>query len=266
MKKVIFTLLVFALSGFSSFRQDDGGAYRYIPQNHFGRGEHLEYLVHLGVLNAGLASVDVDEKLYLVNNRPCYKVDVYGKSIGTLETITKIRDFWRSYIDTASIHPHKFYRNILEGNYKKEETIIYNTLGKTAEIKDEKGKRTFVIPQYVQDVVSGFYFIRTLDYEKYKKGDIITVQGNLESDVYDLQIEFLGKEEAKCLLGKTECYVLSPIMPENQLFKGKRPIKVYVSADENRIPIRIQAEFFVGMAEIELQNHRNMKHPFHFKK
>ena len=68
------------------------------------------------------------------------------------------------------------------------------------------------------------------------------------------------------MLGKTECYVLSPIMPENQLFKGKRPIKVYVSADKNRIPIRIQAEFVVGMAEIELQNHKNMKHAFNFKK
>jgi hypothetical protein len=55
-------------------------------------------------------------------------------------------------------------------------------------------------------------------------------------------------------------------MPENQLFRGKRPVKVFISADKNRVPIRIQAEFIVGMVEVELQNHKNMKNNFSFKK
>ncbi|KOY86396.1 hypothetical protein AD998_09785 [bacterium 336/3] len=263
MKKIFTTILmIFVTSTFISSNQ----GYRTVLQNNFGKGEHLEYLVHFGFLNAGIATIDVDNKLYLVNNRPCYRIDVYGKSVGSLEAVTKIRDFWRSYVDTASIQTQKFYRNLLEGNYKKEETTVFSPLQKSAQIKDERGQRNFSIPDYVQDIVSGFYFLRTLPFEKYKKGEMLSVPAVLESDTYDLKVEYLGEQEAKCLLGKTNCYVLSPIMPENQLFKGKRPVKVFISADKNRIPVRIQAEFVVGMVEVELQSHKNMKHNFSFKK
>ncbi len=264
MKKFVLTSLL--ASAPLLFAMNEPENYRIIRQEYFQRGEHLEYLVHLGPFNAGIGTIDMDNKLYSVNNRPCYKVDVYGRSIGTLEGVTKIRDFWRSYIDTASIHPHKFYRNINEGDYHKEETVWFNTLQKTAEIKDEKGQRKFGIPEYVQDLVSGFYFLRTLPFEKYKDGEILSIHGTLETDIYDLKVEFLGKQEAKCLLGKMDCYVLSPIMPENQLFRGKRPIKVFISADKNRIPIRIQADMLVGQVEAELQKHQNMRHPLVFRK
>ncbi len=264
MKKFVLTSLLASAPLFIAMRESEN--YRVIRQEYFQRGEHLEYLVHLGPFNAGIGTIDLDNKLYLVNNRPCYKVDVYGRSIGTLEGITKIRDFWRSYIDTASIHPHKFYRNINEGDYHKEETVVFNTLQKVAEIKDEKGQRKFSIPEYVQDLVSGFYYLRTLPFEKYKAGDILSIPGTLETDVYDLKVQFLGHQEAKCLLGRMECYVLSPIMPENQLFRGKRPIKVFISADKNRIPIRIQADMLVGQVEAELQKHQNLKHSLMLKK
>lgn len=263
MRKIYATLSLLISPVFLSLQEVEN--YRVIRQEYFHRGEHLEYLVHLGPFNAGIGIIDLDEKLYLVNNRPCYKVDVYGKSIAALEAVTKIRDFWRSYIDTASIHPHKFYRNINEGDYHKEETVWFNSLQKTAEIKDEKGKRKFNVPEYVQDLVSGFYYVRTLPFEKYKPGDIITIPGTLETDVYELKVEFLGKQEAQCPLGKMECYVLSPIMPENQIFKGKRPIKVFISADKNRIPIRIQADMFVGQVETELIKHQNLRHPLLLK-
>ncbi|MDX1903001.1 MAG: DUF3108 domain-containing protein [Thermonemataceae bacterium] len=259
----LFTIsLIFCCTLLSSQKKEP---YRVLSQNNFGKGEHLEYLVHYGFLNAGIASVDVDNKLYLVNKRPCYRIDVYGKSTGSLEAVTKIRDFWRSYVDTASIQTQKFYRNLLEGDYTKEETTNFYPIEQTAQIKDERGQRNFNTPAYVQDLVSGFYFLRTINFEKYKKGDIISVPGVLETDTYDLKIEFLGEEEAKCLLGKTKCYVLSPFVPENKLFRGKRPVKVFISADKNRIPIRMQAEFVIGKVEVELKNYKNMKHNFSFE-
>jgi len=235
----LYLLIFYSLLSLSLVSSQQKTPYRIVSQSNFGKGEHLEYLVHYGFLNAGIASVDVDKKLYLVNKRPCYRIDVYGKSTGSLEAVTKIRDFWRSYVDTASIQTQKFYRNLLEGDYTKEETTTFSPLEQTAQIKDERGQRSFNTPAYVQDLVSGFYFLRTLPFEKYKKGDIIQVPGVLETDTYDLKVEFLGEEEAKCLLGKTNCYVLSPFVPENKLFRGKRPVKVFISADKNRIPIRI---------------------------
>jgi hypothetical protein len=262
MKKFI---LFFAFLGISqiSFSQ-----YRTIKQNSFQKGEHLEYLLHLGFLDAGIATIDVEKKLYSVNNRACYKIEVYGKSIGGLEMATKIRDFWRSYVDTAAIAPQRFYRDILEGGYTKKETTLFSQLAKYAEVSDDESKKKTkaITPEYVHDIISGFYFLRTVNYEKYKVGEVFQINGLLEADVYDLKITFLGKEEIKTLLGKMQVYVLAPILPKNQLFRGENAIKVYISADANKVPVKIQANMVAGAVEAELQKFSGLKHSLVFKK
>ncbi|MGD1840686.1 MAG: DUF3108 domain-containing protein [Thermonemataceae bacterium] len=261
MRKLL--LYIIPLIFFVGFTSKD--SYRVIKQNSFGKGEHIEYLVHYAFVNAGEATIDVSEKLYLVNDRPCYRVDVYGKSIGSLEMVTRIRDFWRSYVDTSSIITHRFYRNIEEGNYRKEETTQFFPNTRKAVIMDEHGKKEITTYPNIQDMVSGFYFVRTLNMEKYQKGEVINVPGILEDDLYELKIQFIGKEEIKTKFGKIDTYVLSPIMPENQLFKGTNPIKVYVSDDKNRVPVKILAELVVGSVEMDIKGYSNLKHDIKFK-
>ena len=118
-----------------------GDIYRNIPNKFFKRGEHIEYLVHYGMVNAGIGTVDVDNKLYSINGRPCYKVDVAGKSIGGLAMVANIDDFWRAYIDTASIMPHRTYKNLKENAFTREESTYMNVFGKTARVKDDKDKQ-----------------------------------------------------------------------------------------------------------------------------
>ena len=261
MKKALLFGVFLALA--SGFIAKD--SYRLVKNTHFGKGEHIEYSLGYAFMNAGEANIDISDKLYSVNDRPCYRIDVYGKSIGTLEAITRIRDFWRSYVDTSAIITHRFYRNIQEGNYRKEETTLFKPTELIAQINDENGTRNVKTPANVQDMVSGFFFIRTLNFENYRENDIIKVPGILEADVYNLEIMFLGKQEVKTKFGKIDTYVLSPIMPENQLFRGKHPVKVFVSDDANRIPVKIQADMLVGAVEVDLKAYKNLKHKMKFK-
>ncbi len=271
----IFSLVVLLLS----FTPTNPQKYRLIKNDFFKRGEHIEYLVHYGPLVAGTAVVDVHPKHYLLNNRYCYRVDIKGKTSGVGGALVTVNDEWRSYIDTASFFPHRFYRNIEEGDFRRKELTDFNPVSNTALMKFEqfsakekdasKKKKNTVkvnVPDYVQDIVSGYYYLRTIDFNTLSAGEIVTVPGILEDKLYNLKVRFLGKDIIRTKFGKINAFKLVPIMPENGLFSGESSVRFWVSDDKNRVPVRIEADMFIGKVVIEITNHRNLKHPLNFAK
>jgi hypothetical protein len=223
----------------------------------FKKGEKIHYLAHYGFINAGEATVEIAPEYYEVSGNRCYKVDVVGKTIGLFGLTVKVNDLWRSYIDTKSYIPRKFYRNINENKYHKEETVIFDHLNQQAKVRYSKRDKKEVhkeyqIPANVQDMISGYYFLRRVDYSKLQKGQIITMPAFFEDKVYQFQVKYEGKETIKTKIGKFECYVMQPIMPENSIFSGKNAVKFWMSADEHRIPLKIRAEMFIGGVEVEI--------------
>ena len=234
--------------------------YRNISNSSFDVGEKLEYRVHYGLLNAATATMVVGDKVTYRNNRPCYKVDVYGRSVGVFDLITRINDNWGTYIDTAAIIPHRFYRNIEEGRYRKYEIVDFDHQADeaTTVILDKKTKEPretmkSPVPDNVQDMVSGYYFLRTLDFSKIEEGTIVTVDAFFDEERFDFKVRYLGKQSLRTKLGKFRTLVLQPIMPENKLFKGRDAIKVWLSDDSNKIPLKIKANLIVGAVEIDIK-------------
>lgn len=123
---------------------NEQAAYREIDNRSFDLGEKLEYRVHYGMLNAAMATMEIGEKVVYKNNRPCYKVDVFGKSVGVFDLITRINDNWGTYIDTAAIIPHGFYRILEEGRYRKYEYVDFDHQKEQAVtiLLDKKNQRT----------------------------------------------------------------------------------------------------------------------------
>src|SRR5689334_18369025 len=58
-------------------------------------------------------------KLETINNRPVYHITGEGKTHSSYELFYKVRDKYETYIDTATMQPLKFIRNVNEGGYKK---------------------------------------------------------------------------------------------------------------------------------------------------
>lgn len=236
--------------------------YRRIRNNSFARGEVLEYRVHYGFINAGEGVVEVSQNLFKINNRPCYRVNVTGKSIGAFDLVLRIRDTWRSYIDTSALIPHRFQVNIQEGKYRKEETVFFNhEAGKIRSEEVNNETKEFELPRNVQDLVSGYFYLRTIDFNQLKPGDLVEVDAFFDDDFYDFKVRYRGKGEVDTKFGKIRCLLLNPVMPANKLFKGDNSIRVWVSDDENKIPIKVEADMFVGAVELDLKKHKNLKHP-----
>lgn len=252
---IVFTLL-------TSFQLENKNyEYRYLPNENFETGRELEYTVRFGWVNAGTAKISTDKDIHEVNGRPCYKVDVYGNSKGILDFIIKIRNQWGTYIDTSAFISHGFYRYILEDNYKKNERVHFDHQRKLAIVErlDEDTRALvdtakFEIPDNIQDMVSSYYYLTTLDFDKIEQGDTISVDAFFDDEVYKFKVRFLGREALKTKLGTFNTLVLAPVLPKNSVFDGGNAIEIWLSDDKSKIPLKIKADLLLGAIEIDIKN------------
>jgi hypothetical protein len=269
--KLIFGLLLcFILAGFSGERND---IYPFVDNDSFTRGESLKFKMTYGIFTVGRGTASIHPNYFKVNNRDCFKVDVFAETVGFVNWVTDVEDQWGAYVDTAAIIPHMFYRRIREGRYKKDEQTYFDHLNKkikvkTADKKTGKFKEPVIFeatPQ-VRDMISGFLYLRLMDFSTLQVNDTVTVTGFFEDEFYKLKIVYKGKATIRTKVGKVRTIVFKPVMPANKLFDGENSITAYFSDDKNRIPIKIDAEMFIGSAGVELTEVTGLKNPLNIEK
>lgn len=238
-----------------------GDAVRNIPQNSFGRGEVLSYKVHYGFLNGGEATVETSHGLERVNDRPCYKATVSGKTIGSLDLFMRVRDQWRSYIDTTSILPIRTQRDIAENNYRKKETVDFDHQHDQVEVRDhtKNTRSNYKIVNNSLDMVSGFYYLRTLNFDRMRVGEVIKMPGFFDGENFLLEVTYKGRQVVETKAGDIRTFKLVPKMPANKIFKGENAITVYLSDDLNKIPVLFQAEMFVGSVKVDMFKYQGLR-------
>ncbi len=262
--RYINKICIWALMGFMPFffGFDKKDPYRIIKQECLNPGERIEYRVHYGFINAGEAVLKIDENIHKVNKRPCYKIDVFGRTTGFFDMITTVRDNWGTYLDTAAFVPQMFYMTQKEGKYLKKEAIEFDQIRHVALVnrinkKDSTliKKDSFDTPPNIQDIVSGYYYMRTFDYDTMKTDQIFTVNGFFDDTTYFVNVKFLGRENLKTKVGEFKTFLISPIMPKNSFFRGSDPIKAWISDDKRRIPLKVKAELLIGSLEIDIRSY-----------
>ncbi|MEQ8712092.1 MAG: DUF3108 domain-containing protein [Cyclobacteriaceae bacterium] len=265
--RILFpVLLLLLLSAFTLV--SELSTYRNLENKSFGSGERLEYKIHVGLLNAAHSTMYISDTIYQLNGRPCFKIDVQGKTSGVFDFFIRVRDQWGSYLDTTAIIPHQFYRNIEEGKYRKYEVVEFDhdldsaiVLKMDKHTRKLKERKSFNIKDDSQDLISGYYYMRTLDYSKFNIGDTLKVPAFFDDENYEFKTTFVGREEVRTKLGKVHAIVLSPIMPENSIFDGENAIRIWLSDDQNKIPLKVKAKMFVGSVEIDITDGYNLKSP-----
>ncbi|OIN59266.1 DUF3108 domain-containing protein [Arsenicibacter rosenii] len=268
MKKLLGGLLlaVTVAFGFTTIENPLANAYRRIVNNSFGPGERIEYRVHYGFINAAEATVDVAPALYKVNDRPCFKVNVFGRTTGAFDLVTRVRDTWRSYVDTGAILPQRFYRNIQEGNYRKEENVTFNHFSNTAKSEEKVDTDVFKVPDNVHDVVSGYFFLRTIDFNKFGIGQVIEVPAFFDDKIYNMKVKYQGKAVLKTKFGKINVIKLNPVMPPNGFFKDEDSIRIWVSDDNNKVPMKVEVDLAIGSLDMDIRDYGGLKQDFRFFK
>ncbi|MGB0430452.1 MAG: DUF3108 domain-containing protein [Bacteroidia bacterium] len=231
----------------------------------FAPGEFLKYNIHYGIVNAGEATFSVNDSLQLIKNKPHYKVRITGKSYKSWDLFYKVRDYYYSYIDSASMQPTVYSRNVQEGDYKDKESFWFKPKEYKAKGKNSEGELEIEIPNQIQDLASMIYYARSIKFYEKEQGFYLPMNVFFASEWYKCGAEFIGYENIKTTIGTFRCMKIIPKLVEGRVFKGQDDMVVYVSADENQIPIRIESEIFVGSIKVDLIEYENLKYPLRSK-
>lgn len=267
LKKPALYLLIMLVIGFSAFRQK---TFPFIPihYNPVNKGETIEYKISFGFFTVGKAEIQASPLIHNLAGRPHYKVEVRGRTSGAADWVAKIDDTWGTYMDTVAFLPYRSYRTIKENNYRKNEVTRFdqeNHLAKLMVLNQKTGqyKDPVVIKttQPARDIVSGYSYLRTLDYQRRRVGDTISLYGLFEDETYHFKVLFQGRETLKTKVGKIKSIKLVPIMPDNKLFSGENAICIWLSDDANKIPLKIEASLVIGKAGCEITAYHSLKQP-----
>jgi len=234
-------------------------------KNHqaFDTGEWFKFRIHYGPFTASYATLEVKDDI--LNDKPVHHIVGFGESSGFLSLFFKVEDYYETYIDKNEVKPYRFIRKINEGGHTKDIEINFDRNKKEASVTNKKYKtqKTFPTKDNVQDMVSSFYFLRNnIDVSSLSKGDETFVNMFFDNENYLFKLKFLGREVIKTKMGKIACLKFRPYVQADRVFKEEESMTVWISDDDNRIPVKIKADILVGSIEADLEAFKGLKHSF----
>lgn len=240
-----------------------GNYHKRVADKPFQVGEKLDFRLHYGFLNAGVASLEVLDHNRKINEREILHLKGIGKSIGYFDWFFKVRDYYDSYVDAETINPYLFLRDVNEGGFKIDRN--YKFYHEQKMVDDGKRKKKVAVPENVQDILSAFYYARTMDFSQIKVNDIVELYAYLDYEVWPLKVRYKGLETVKVDAGTFECMRFVPIVQQGRIFKDEEDMNVYISNDKNKIPILAKADVLVGSLKMELTEWKGLAHPLAIK-
>ncbi|MCW2118303.1 DUF3108 domain-containing protein [Flavobacterium sp. 7A] len=255
MKKLIFFLLLITTFGFNTPRDDA-----------YDAGEWFKFRIHYGIINAGYATLEVQDAV--VDHKKVFKVTGKGYTTGMSRFLFKVDDLYESYIDKDSGNPYLFTRKINEGGYTKNQQGFFNQSSNKILVKDYKNKneKTFAIPDNTQDILSAFYYLRNHpNIDKLKIGESIAIDMFFDEETTKFKLKYIGREDISTKFGTVPSMVFRPLVQSGRVFKEEESLTVWISDDENRLPVRIKANLAVGSIKADLDGFKGLNNPFKIK-
>lgn len=252
-------ILTFILLVLSSFPIRASNGFCATKNTSFQAGESITLKVYYTVAGIYVSAGEAvfTSSLTHYNNIPVYHIVGDGRTYSFYDNFFKVRDKYETFIDTATLQPYKFIRNVNEGGYKKYENVTFNKVTHTAITKDG----VYKVPPCVQDVVSAIYYARNIDFSKYKVGDKIPFTMFLDNEIYNMYIRYMGKEKIKTKYGKFRAIKLKPLLLEGEIFTGGEKMTLWVSDDNNKIPLRVESPISVGSIKVDMVKYSNLRYP-----
>ncbi|MFZ1703875.1 MAG: DUF3108 domain-containing protein [Saprospiraceae bacterium] len=261
---VVFILLIsFA---FINKPETSDISYCNLENTSFKVGEKLVYKAYY---NWQFVWVPAGEAIFEVQEtKTHYEIKVTGKTYSSYDYFFKVRDFFYSRIDKNTLLPNNFVRIVEEGNYRKFDSIVFDHKYQKATSFNGTSRATAkakVIPfeQCTHDLLSVLYFMRNINITAHKVGDHVPVKMLFDEETYPIKVLYTGKESKKDIkgLGKYNTVTVVPDLVSGTVFKDGNKMKVWVSDDNNKIPLLIESPLAVGTAKAILKSYSGQRHP-----
>lgn len=233
----------------------DQGALRVSQNSAFGYGEKLTFNVGYKFIIAGTATMQIGQKPATVGGRACYEIAFDVTTTPNFDKVFRVRDRYRTYIDQDGIFPWRFEQTVREGKYSRDFSANIDQRSHVA--KTTEG--SFRVPPFVHDILSAFYYVRTLNLGSMSKGQSFQLQNFYGKQAYDLRVKILGKDRVKVDAGTFDCIVVEPLVQEGGLFKSEGRIIIWLSDDALKVPVKVSAKVPVGAIEGRLTGYTGLR-------
>lgn len=226
----------------------------------FNTGEKITYTIYYNVVglyvNAGNAQFTITPTNWEGN--AAYAFTATGNSNQRYDWIFKVRDKYESIVDAKNLLPYYFSRSINEGSFHQNQNLSFNQ--KQNEVTTNKGE-VFKSADCTFDVISAIYAARNLDFKNLQVNEKVYLNFFLDNELFPSYFKYLGKEEIRTKFGKFKAIKIAPLLVKGTMFEGGERMTIWVTDDENHIPIRIETPIIVGTIKVDMKSYEGLRYP-----
>lgn len=96
-------------------------------------------------------------------------------------------------------------------------------------------------------------------------GESIVIDMFFDDEVYKFKLKYIGREDIDTKFGIIPTMVFRPYVQSGRVFKEQESLTVWISDDDNKMPIRIKASLAVGSLKADLDGFKGLKNSFKVK-
>jgi hypothetical protein len=267
MNKIFIIIVLFFISVVSIKSQNNNSC--QIQNTVFKSGEKLDYVI---TYNWAFIWTDVGGVKFEVIKDSIFNQDVLnlkgtGVTFSFYDWFFQVRDVYQSWVNPDNLLPVYYHRDVNEDGYLIDIKYRYDFDSLIAFSEVEKTRKpyfqdTVEIFPCTYDVISAVYMARNIDFSKYKKDEIIPIKILLDNEIHDIYVRYSGKEIKRIRgVGKFKTIRFTVSLVAGDVFKEGDYLTVWVSDDENRIPVWIESPIIVGTIKVRLVNYKGLKYP-----
>lgn len=259
MNKLISIILI--ITSINSFSQPS-----LISNSAFGPNEKLSYIAKYNMkgLMTELAGIDMEVAEITGRKKPVYRLKFTANTLTSWDDYVKVRHAYQTYIDPASVKPLIMAQDsdvkgvITKGKYKfMHKSGLVNmeiTKSDAAAIN-----RNLNIKNNTYDVVSLIYLARNLNYDSMKIGQKTPLSVAFLERLIGFNIKYLGQDNINVKgMGNKKCYKIGVVLDQKFIVEPE-VTTIWLTADNNRVPVLIQTIFKEGKAQVELSKFSGLK-------
>ncbi len=248
--------------------QQDGAATSIcsISNRAFGHGETITYKLYYNWNFVWVAAGEVTFKVRELDDS--YHLSAIGTTYNSYEWFYKVRDRYDTYVDKKTLLPRTSIRDILEGKYTLYDKTSFDqnarrAYTRRAKTKDQELELTeHPLNGCMHDIMSMIYYTRNMDFNRYRKGERIPIKIFMDKEVWPLSMTYHGQDDNFKVkgLGRFDAIHLSPELVAGEIFEEGAEMNIWVSDDENRIPLLIESPLSVGSVKAVLKDYSGLRH------
>jgi hypothetical protein len=238
----------------------------------FHAGEVMNFVLHYkwGAINTdvGTATVRLDSLTF--NGEDAFCCSVYGKTTKIFDLFFKVREDFKSWFTRNGLRPLKFTRDTHEGGYEARNTYLYDWDAEEPHIdadiySSSRGQRSMELPltPCTYDLPALFFFARNMDVDNVEPGRRYPMTFAIDDDIFNVYFILFGRETIKVKgLGTVKTIKFAAKLLEGEVFTGEEDMIIWISDDENRLPVYFEAPLLIGKATGRMTDCEGLKHPF----